>query len=151
MTTPDTAADTSKTVAFKTPVLAAVVALIGIADSAYLTAKHFSGAAVPCSIVSGCETVLTSSYSEIYGIPTAAFGVFAYLIAFSLALLTAFGNTAMWKLFGAVVIVMTCFTVWLIYLQAFVIGAFCQFCLISAATTLTLLIIFLASGFIRNK
>ncbi len=135
----------------KPAVLAAIVALIGIVDSAYLTAKHFSGAQVPCSIISGCETVLTSSYAEIAGIPTAAFGVLAYLVAFSLALLTAFGNRSLWKVFGATVILMSGFTLWLIYLQAFVIGAFCQFCLISAATTLTLLAIYIASFFFRSK
>ncbi len=132
-------------------ILAAIVALIGIADSAYLTAKHFSGTQVPCSIISGCESVLTSSYAEIAGIPTAAFGVLAYLIAFSLALFTAFGNRSLWKVFGVLVFLMSGFTLWLIYLQAFVIGAFCQFCLISAATTLTLLAIYIASFYFRSK
>lgn len=135
----------SKTSAAKSGVLAAVVALIGIADSAYLTAKHFNGTQVPCSLVTGCETVLTSSYAEFYGIPTAAFGVIAYLLAFSFALLTAFGNRSMWNIFGALTVLMTGFTLWLIYLQAFVIGAFCQFCLISAATTLTLFAIYIVS------
>ena len=141
----------SKNTVAKMSVLAAVVALIGIADSAYLTAKHFTGSQVPCSLITGCETVLTSSYAEMFGIPTAAFGVLAYFVAFSLALLTAFGNRTMWKLFGFVVVIMTCFTLWLIYLQAFVIGAFCQFCLISAATTLTLLIIYILSVFLRSR
>jgi len=135
----------------KPAILATVVALIGLADSAYLTSKHFSGAAVPCSLITGCETVLTSSYAEMFGIPTAAFGVFAYFIAFSLALLTAFGNRKMWNLFGALTIVMAIFTIWFLYLQAFVIKAFCQFCLISAATSLTLLAIFLVSKFLRSK
>ncbi|MEZ5346398.1 MAG: vitamin K epoxide reductase family protein [Pyrinomonadaceae bacterium] len=134
-----------KQTATKSSVLAAVVALIGLADSAYLTAKHFNGTKVPCSIVSGCETVLTSSYAEFYGIPTAAFGVLAYLLAFSLALLTAFGSRGLWNLFGALTVIMTAFTLWLIYLQAFVIGAFCQFCLISAATTITLFTIYVIS------
>ncbi len=141
----------SKNTVAKMSVLAAVVALIGIADSAYLTAKHFTGSQVPCSLITGCETVLTSSYAEMFGIPTAAFGVLAYFVAFSLALLTAFGNRTMWKLFGFVVVIMTCFTLWMIYLQAFVIGAFCQFCLISAATTLTLLIIYILSVFLRSR
>lgn len=132
-------------------VLAAVVALAGLADSGYLTAKHLTGAQVPCSVISGCETVLTSQYAEILGIPTAAFGVIAYFLAFSLAILTAYGNRGMWKLFGGLVVVMTGFTFWLIYLQAYVIGAFCQFCLLSAATTLTLLAIFLYTFFARSK
>ena len=135
----------------KPAVLAAVVSLIGLADSAYLTAKHFTGSAVPCSLITGCETVLTSSYAEMFGIPTAAFGAFAYFLAFSCALLTAFGNQKLWNMFGALAICMAVFTLWLLYLQAFVIEAFCQFCLISAATSLTLFAIFIASKTLRSK
>jgi uncharacterized membrane protein len=150
MTNSETKPDSSKPAA-KYAILAAVVALVGIADSGYLTAKHLSGARVPCTVTGGCETVLTSSYSEIFGIPTAAFGVLAYLLAFSLALLTAFGNRAMWKVFGVIVLIMTGFSLWLIYLQAFVIGAFCQYCLLSAATTFTLFVIYVSSILFRSK
>ena len=135
----------------KLPAAAAIVALAGLADSIYLTVHHYTAEPVPCSVITGCEQVLTSSYAEMFGIPTAAFGVAAYLTAFVLASLAAFGNRQMWTLFGALVVVMTIFTGWLIYLQGYVIEAFCQFCLISAATTLTLLLIFLASKFVRSK
>ncbi len=141
---------TSNTVA-KLPLLAAVVALIGLADAIYLTAKHYSGEAVPCSIVEGCEQVLTSSYAEIAGIPLAIFGAAAYFVAFALAILAAFGNGRAWRLFGVQAVLMTIFTAWLIYLQAFVIEAFCQFCLLSAGTTLTLFIIYLISKFSRYR
>ncbi len=127
------------------PVLAAVVALIGVADAVYLTVHHYTGEKVPCSVVAGCEQVLTSSYAEIAGIPLAAFGALAYFTAFSLAILTAFGNRSMWKILGVQVTLMAIFTAWLVYLQAFVIEAFCQFCLVSAAITFTLLTIFLVS------
>jgi len=135
----------------KLPLLAAIVALVGLADSVYLTLKHFNAEPVPCSIIDGCEQVLTSSYAEMFGIPTAAFGIAAYLLAFLLAILTAFGKNQMWMPFGVLVSIMTIFTGWLIYLQANVIEAFCQFCLLSAATTFTLLIIFLISRFVRSK
>ncbi len=133
----------------KLPLAAAVVALGGVADAVYLTVKHFTGEAVPCSVVEGCEQVLTSSYAEIFGVPLAAFGALAYFMAFSLAILATFGDRRMWSLFGIQVILMAIFTAWLVYLQAFVIEAFCQFCLISAAITLILLTIFLVSRFSR--
>jgi uncharacterized membrane protein len=57
----------------------------------------------------------------------------------------------MWTLFGIQITLMAIFTGWLVYLQAMVIEAFCQFCLISAATTFTLFIIFLISLFIRQR
>lgn len=133
------------------PVAACVVSLAGLADAAYLTAKHYSGKDVPCSLITGCERVLTSSYAEMFGIPTAMFGALAYFAAFSLALLVFYGNRRLWNLFGVLVSVMSVFTLWLIYLQAFVIEAFCQFCLLSALSTLLLLAIFIASKFFRTN
>jgi len=133
----------------KLPALGAIVALAGLADSTYLTVHHLTAQPVPCNIVAGCETVLTSSYAEIGGIPLAAFGALAYFIAFSLALLAAFGNRMTWTLFGIQVVLMSIFTTWLLYLQGYVIEAFCQFCLISAITTFTMLGVFIASRFTR--
>lgn len=129
----------------KLPFAAAIVALLGVADSIYLTVHHYTAEPVPCSIVAGCETVLTSPYATFGDIPIAGFGAAAYFIAFSLAQLAGFGNRTMWALFGVQVILMSLFTAWLVYLQAFVLGAFCQFCLLSALTTATLLILFVVS------
>ena len=135
----------------KLPLVAALVALAGLVDAAYLTVHHMTAVPVPCSLIDGCETVLTSSYAEIAGIPLAAFGAAAYFAAFSLALLAAFGNRFMWTLFGVQATVMAAFSGWLIYLQAVVIGAFCQFCLLSAASSLILLVLFVISMLIRRK
>lgn len=133
-----------------TAILAAIVSLAGIADAAYLTIHHYTAEPVPCSIIEGCEQVLTSPYATIGGVPLAIFGLLAYFTAFSLALLTIFGNRMMWRLFGAQVIIMAGFSAWLIYVQAALIGAFCQFCLLSALITTTLLIIFVVSLFKRS-
>lgn len=132
------------------PFAAAVVALIGLADSVYLTVHHYTAERVPCSLFEGCETVLTSAYAEYAGVPTAAFGAFAYFVAFSLAILAAYGNRLMWTLYGVHVLIMAVVTIWLFYLQAFVIKAFCQFCLLSALTTSILFVLFILSKFIRR-
>jgi uncharacterized membrane protein len=151
MNEPESITESRKSTIAKLPMAAAVVALVGLADSIYLTVHHYTAEPVPCSIIEGCETVLTSEYAQIGGIPLAAFGAAAYFFAFSLALLAAFGDRRMWTFFGIHVTLMTLFTGWLIYLQGFVIGAFCQFCLLSALTTLTLFLMFLGSKFIRSK
>ena len=148
---PEEAIDQTNNTVAKLPLLAAGVALIGLADTIFLTIKHYTGEPVPCSIVEGCEQVLTSSYAEVAGIPLAIFGAAAYFVAFALAILAAFGNRQAWILFGVQVVLMTVFTVWLVYLQAFVIEAFCQFCLLSAGTTLTLFVIYLISKFSRYR
>ena len=133
------------------PLLTALVALVGLADSIYLTVEHYKNELPPCSIVQGCERVLTSAYAESNGVPLAALGAAAYFLAFSLALLAGFGNRTMWTLFGIQVTLMAVFTVWLLYLQAYVIEAFCQFCLLSALTTFTMFLLFWVSRFFRAK
>ena len=121
------------------PLIAAVVAIVGLIDAIYLTLHHYTGEKVPCSVTGGCESVLSSKFAEIGGVPLALFGALAYFTVFSLATLAAFGDDRMWKILSVIVALMAIFSLWLVYLQAFVIGAFCQFCLLSAGTTFTLL------------
>ncbi len=127
--------------------LAMLSALIGMGDALYLTIQHLTGKSVKCSITNGCSVVLSSSYATIAGIPTAAFGVLAYFAAFSLATLAAFGYGWARTLLLLVVTPMLLTTLWLVYLQAFVLHAFCQFCLLSAALTLLLTCLALAGKF----
>jgi uncharacterized membrane protein len=118
--------------------LAAVVSLVGLGDSIYLTVEHISGRSVRCTIVAGCSTVLSSTYASFRGVPLAFIGAVAYFTVFSLATLAVFGYRLAGKLLVFVVAAMLLVTVWLFYLQAFVIEAFCQFCLLSALVTLVL-------------
>lgn len=129
--------------------LAAFVSLLGLGDAVYLTIHHFTLVPVPCGDAFDCGQVLTSDYAEIGGVPLALFGAAAYFAAFSLATLAAFGNSKTWFLFGVQATLMAAFSLWLLYLQAFVINAFCQFCLISAATTFALFAVALLSKFWR--
>jgi uncharacterized membrane protein len=131
------------------PILAAFVALIGLGDAIYLTVHHYKGEKLPCGLTGGCDAVLSSSYSEIGGIPLAAFGAVAYFVAFSLAVLAAYGNRLMWKIFGLQATLMMAFSAWLVYLQAFVILQYCQFCLLSALTSATLFLLAMISRFWR--
>ena len=119
--------------------LTAVLALVGLADSVYLTAEKLSGAVVPCAVTSGCETVLTSEYAVLPGgVPLAALGAAAYFAAFSLATLSAFGYAQARTPLLVVVGLMFAFTLRLLYLQAFVLNAYCAYCLLSAAVTTAL-------------
>ena len=132
-------------------VAAAAVSLIGLADSIYLTVEHLSGQSVRCTIVSGCSEVLSSSYATIRGIPLAAIGAFAYFTVFSLATLAAFAYRGAEKLLRLIVGAMFLTTLWLVYLQAFVIGHFCQFCLLSALVTMTLAILVISALRYQNR
>jgi uncharacterized membrane protein len=119
-------------------IAAAVIALVGLGDSIYLTIEHMTGQSVRCTIISGCSEVLSSSYATVAGYPLALFGAIAYFVVFSLSTLAAFSYPLVGKLLVAVVGLMFLTTLWLLYLQAFVIHHFCQFCLLSAAVTITL-------------
>ncbi|HUE81285.1 MAG TPA: vitamin K epoxide reductase family protein, partial [Pyrinomonadaceae bacterium] len=119
--------------------VAALLSLVGLADSIYLTVEHLSGRSVLCTIVSGCSEVLSSPYATIGSVPLALVGAAAYFTAFSLATLATFGNMGAAKLLTVVTGLMFLVTLWLLYIQAFVIGSFCQFCLLSAAVTTGLL------------
>jgi uncharacterized membrane protein len=124
-------------------VTAAIVSLIGLAESIYLTVEHVTGRSVICTIVAGCSEVLSSRYAVVAGVPLAAVGAAAYFSVFSLATLAAFGYRFASGLLTVLVLLMFLFSLWLIYLQAFVIHAFCQFCLLSAAVTTALTVIVL--------
>ena len=121
--------------------MAAVVSLLGLADAIYLTVEHMAGRSVRCTLVSGCSEVLSSPYATFRGVPLALIGAAAYFTVFSLATLAAFGYHLAAKLLVAIVSLMFLTTLWLLYLQAFVIGSFCQFCLLSAAVTLVLTVL----------
>jgi uncharacterized membrane protein len=121
---------------------AAVVALVGVLDSVYLTLEHLSGRSVRCVVVSGCDAVLSSSYATIFGnVPLAAAGAVGYFAVFSLATLAAFGYRGARGPAAALVALMFAFTLWLLYVQAFVLRAFCTYCLLSAAVTTTLFVL----------
>ena len=119
----------------------ALLSLIGLADSLYLTVEHVTGQSVRCTIVAGCSEVLSSSYAVVAGIPLAAVGAAAYFTVFSLATLAIFGYRIAGKLLAPLTALMVLVSLWLIYLQAFVIRAFCQFCLLSAAITIVMFVI----------
>ena len=122
-------------------VTAAIVSLIGLADAIYLTVEHVTGQSVRCTIVAGCSEVLSSQYAVVRGVPLAAIGAAAYFTVFSLATLAAFGYRVAGTLLTPFVLLMFLVSLWLVYLQAFVIHAFCQFCLLSAAVTTALTVI----------
>jgi uncharacterized membrane protein len=126
------------------------LALLGIADSFYLTMKELTQTPASCSIIEGCDVVLNSSYSFVGPIPLAVFGLlyygfvfFALMIFLSRPHLTMALRLASWA-----VIVGFLFSLYFLYLQAFVIGAFCQYCLLSAG--LSVIMLFFAIRFLRT-
>jgi uncharacterized membrane protein len=117
------------------------LASIGFFDASFLTAKYFSGH-INCSIISGCQDVLTSNYSHIGPIPTAILGIAYYLtIIFGSLVYLRYRLVLMNKLIKILPIFGLAFSLWLTYLQIWVIKALCQYCLLSALISLSLFIL----------
>jgi uncharacterized membrane protein len=131
--------------------IAAPLALVGLADAIYLTVQDLTGQHLRCTIVSGCAEVLGSKYAHLGSVPLASVGAFAYFTVFSLAILAAFGYRFARPLLSVLVAVMFLMTLWLLYLQAFVIHHFCQYCLLSAGITITLTVIVLIGSRINRR
>lgn len=114
---------------------------LGFLDATYLTAQHYMNIIPPCSVVEGCEQVLTSQYAEIFGVPVALFGAIFYLTVFILGI--AFFDTGK-KIFLKILTPITFLgfaaTLYFMYLQAFVINYWCQYCIISAVTSTALFV-----------
>jgi uncharacterized membrane protein len=132
--------------------IAALVCLVGLGDAIYLTVQHITGESLRCTIISGCSEVLSSPYAQVGPFPLAAIGAAAYFVVFSLAILAAFGYRRVVPSLKVLLVLMFLTTIWLLYLQAFVIRHFCQYCLLSAAvTTLLTLIVFLSRNWGKDS
>jgi uncharacterized membrane protein len=150
MSAKTSAEDRHQQIVWSYPV-AALLSLVGLADALYLTVEHLTGQRLRCTIISGCSEVLSSPYAHVGRVPLAAIGAVAYFALFSLATLAAFGYQLAVSLLRIVLAMMFVVTLWLLYLQAFVIHHFCQYCLLSAGVTIALtLIVFLNMGWRRQ-
>jgi uncharacterized membrane protein len=119
-------------------VTAALVALAGLADATYLTVQALTGETLICGGSPDCFRVLGSPYARIAGIPVAAFGMLGYFSAFTFATFAAFGYRRAQGLLALTIGVMFLATLRFLYLQAFVLHAYCRYCLFSAAVTFLL-------------
>lgn len=125
-----------------------ILAGAGIGDALYLTLSHGRELAF-CNIIEGCNLVLASQYSEFFGIPTALYGVIYYVAVFLLTLMVLAKPVRFYqKLLTLVPWIGLLATCGFIYLQAFVIRAWCQFCLISAGISI---FIFILSVFLKKE
>lgn len=120
-----------------------LVAFIGFADAAYLTAKHYVGEIPPCSLVSGCETVLTSPYATLGDdVPIALVGSLYYLVLFIGGIIYSdTENTAVLKATARFTTAGFITSLILMNLQIFIIRAWCLYCVISIITSVILFIL----------
>ena len=118
-------------------IIAALVGCFGFVDSGYLTIEHLQGSYIRCG--DDCSAVLGSKYAEgVAGVPLAAFGAMAYGSVIVAAVFAAGGSKLGRQALVILATIMALVSLWLLYLQAFVIHSFCKYCLASAAASWTL-------------
>ena len=120
----------------------ALVALIGVFVSLYLTLYKLGYIGTLACGSGSCETVQLSRWGDFLGMPVAAWGVGYYLAVLVLAIAAVeerFSESR--RLTNALVFVTgmgLLFSLWLTYLELFVIHAICRWCVGSAVMTVVL-------------
>ena len=107
-----------------------LVSFLGLVDTLYLGIKR--GKPVPCTITTGCEEVLNSKYSAVAGIPISWFGFAFYLTVFSGGVFALLGSEGLLRMIFWASLAAFMVSAGLLGVQAFVLKAYCQYCLASA-------------------
>jgi uncharacterized membrane protein len=120
-----------------------LLAVVGIAISAYLGSVESSGGEAVCGPVGDCNAVQDSEYARIAGVPMGVVGVLGYTLVLAGWIVARLleGRLADVILVGvaAGAFAGTLFSAWLTFLEPFVIGATCLWCISSALTMLALM------------
>lgn len=110
-----------------------LLSILGLLDALYLTYEHYMGVIPPCgepSFFSDCGKVLTSVYATPLGVPLALIGVIFYTVEVILMSQTR----SSWARKGAIITTTGgfAFSLMFVYIQIFVIGGICRYCMVSA-------------------
>ena len=125
--------------------LAALVALAGLFVALYLTMYKLGYIGTLTCAVGSCEKVQTSRWATFLGFPVGAWGVAYYVAVLGVSLAGLSASLAERREVSQALVAMTgvglLFSLWLTYLELFVIDAICQWCVISAILATALFVI----------
>ena len=114
----------------------AILSLVGLLVSVYLT-LHRVGVigTLACGADGGCSTVQSSSYATFLGVPVPFLGLAGYLALFLISM-RAVSGVADERRMAVVLLALSAgafaFSLYLTALEAFVIHAWCRWCVVSA-------------------
>jgi len=114
----------------------------GFADAAFLAIQHYRGGGLICGPFGDCGAVTTSRYSAFAGIPVALLGGLFYL-ALILLIVAYFDSGKERFLTLSAILTFPGFLVSavFVYLQLFVLHAFCFYCMVSALFCTVLMVV----------
>jgi uncharacterized membrane protein len=124
-----------------------VLSGLGIYISGYLVTKRFTGGSLACTRWAQCDVVNNSVYSQIYGVPVCVVGLAGYLLLLALALAALWTTGCTHRRILLLSLVLSVggvgFSVYLTYLEIYVIEALCTWC-VTSAIVITLLAVITA-------
>lgn len=125
--------------------LAALIALAGVFVALYLTLYKLGYIGTLACAVGSCETVQTSKWATFLGFPVAMWGVGYYVAVLVISIAGLMPPLADRRNVSQLLVGITgvgmLFSLWLTYLELFVIDAICQWCVISAILATTLFVV----------
>jgi uncharacterized membrane protein len=123
----------------------ALLALIGVFVSTYLTLYKLGYIGELKCAVGSCETVNTSQWATFLGLPVAAWGLGFYVASLALAVASITEKYAASRAFSLAFVALTAwgvvFSGWLTYLELFVINAICIWCVTSACIVAVMFVV----------
>ena len=129
-----------------------IAGFLGFLDAAYLSIEHFRNATPHCFLIQGCDIVTTSRYSAFWGIPVALLGALYYcaIIILSYAYLDS-ESPRIHKIIIPFSFAGFFASLYFVYLQFFVIRAWCIYCIGSALSSTALFVVSLIALTLRHR
>jgi len=128
--------------------IVALLSLVGVFVSIYLTLYKLGYIGQLNCAVGSCETVNTSRWATFLGLPVAAWGLGFYLVVFAVSMLAIQERYEDSRALSVLLTGLTgwgvLFSGWLTYLELFVIDAICIWCVTSAIIVLIMFAVSLA-------
>lgn len=128
---------------------AALLSLLGLLDAAYLALERVTGGPIACPLGGGCETVQSSAYALLFGVPVAFIGVAGYALLLVVALVSLqtdhLAGISLDALLLALASIALLAGIYFMYLQIAVIGAICFWCAVAALIDLLIWLAALAN------
>lgn len=128
-----------------------ILALAGMGVAAYLSHVEVRQVEAVCGPVGDCNAVNQSEYAKLFGIlPIGVLGLIGFLAIFAGWTLQRWGSSRISHYAAAAILGMTIFgvlfSIYLTFLEPFVIGATCMWCLSSSVIMTTLFVLALKPG-----
>lgn len=117
-----------------------ILAVVGLVLAGYLAFIETRQQSAVCGPIGDCNLVHQSPYARIVGIPVGVLGVIGYLAILGAWIIDRVGSIRLARQTLVIMVVGgTFFSLYLTFLEPFVIGATCLWCLLSAITMTALL------------